>query len=144
MMATAMVGTVSAGDSIVGHFARVYDKNHLAEHPDQLVKEVRLDITIPKNDSDYAYDFFLQMKIRGRDKTLKTAGLCLNEGNGLRCIVECDGGGITLSPNKDGVSMFLDRITMVTCDQTVEKLMDGGLEVNGGIDDHEFRLERIR
>jgi hypothetical protein len=41
MMATAMVGTVSAGDSIVGHFARVYDKNHLAEHPDQLVKEVR-------------------------------------------------------------------------------------------------------
>jgi hypothetical protein len=49
LLATVMVGIASAGpDNIVGHFARVYDKAHLAEHPDQMVMAVKLSITAEK------------------------------------------------------------------------------------------------
>jgi hypothetical protein len=143
MLATALVSTASAGQAIIGHFSRVYNKAHLAEHPDQMVMAVKLSITPEKpNNSIFNYIFSLQMTLRGRTKTLKTTGSCINEGEGVRCMVECDGGGFYLQPYPNHVMMFLERIRMVTCDVDVENVINSGEEVTGGKDDHQFRLDR--
>ena len=85
-----------AAEMPVGHFVRVYDSAHLTAHPDQLVKEVDLKLKRSSTDKDVR-DFSLRMKLRGRVKALTTAGFCLSEGSGLKCIVECDGGGVRIA-----------------------------------------------
>ena len=64
-------------DLALGCFARVYDRAHLARHPDQIITDVRLHIVkSPTGGAPHAHDFALRMRVRGRDKTLSTVGLC--------------------------------------------------------------------
>src|SRR5262249_18562973 len=86
--------------------------------------------------------FTLKAKVRGRDKTLHTSGLCTeSEFGGLRCSVECDGGGVNVVPRNDHAMMYLKSIRMFTCDQ--EETPDGGEDLSGGKDDRVFRLNRV-
>jgi hypothetical protein len=82
--------------------------------------------------------------------------MCRQEGEELRCAIECDGGGIRLSarppssllmrlgiqpafgPNGERIKQD-ERIRMVACG--TKDMDDGaGTEVTGGKDDHEFLL----
>jgi hypothetical protein len=78
---------------------------------------------------------------RGSDKILETTGYCTAEGSGIKCQVECDGGGVHVVPHVGYVMMFLDRIRMSECGK--EDAYDGGEEISGGKDDREFRLDRV-
>ena len=60
-------------ESMLGFFVRIYDRTHLAKHPDQIVRAVKLSIT-KAADHYYNSNFSLQMQLRGRNKLLKTAG----------------------------------------------------------------------
>jgi hypothetical protein len=145
LTAALLVGTTmgSSAADLYGQYTRVYDRAHLASHPDQLVTAVKLRIKRPPPDSGSKYWFDLEVRVRGRNGLLKTTGLCRDEASGLRCMVECDGGGIRVEPRGDHVMMRLERIRMVTCDQDIENVMDGGEEVSGGKDDKLFRLYRV-
>jgi hypothetical protein len=124
-------------ESMLGCYVRIYDRTHLAEHPDQIVRAVRLSIT--KADHYYDYNFSLQMQLRGRDKILEAAGGCHSEGTGIKCLVECDGGSVYVVPHAGHAMMFLDRIRMAECSKN---FAEGGEDVTGGKDDREFRLDR--
>ena len=122
---------------MLGCFVRIYDRTHLAEHPDQIVMAVKLSIT--KANHYYDYNFSLQMQLRGRDKILETAGGCHSERAGIKCSVECDGGSVYVVPHASHAMMFLDRIRMAECGKS---FIEGGEDVTGGKDDREFRLDR--
>jgi hypothetical protein len=88
----------------------------MARHPDQLVTNARLSIKEASHGSFYKHDFFLQMKMRGRDGALTAEGSCKRDGLRYHCFVECDGGGIDVVARSGYVMMYLDRIRMAPCD----------------------------
>jgi hypothetical protein len=138
-----LVGKQASLDrSALGCFVRDYDKSHLARHPNQLITNVKLAIRSPKGASPYRHEFALQVQMRGKDKILKTEGMCKEEGAlKLHCFVECDGGGVDLSVKEDSVMMYLDRIRMASCGKDINDV-EKAEEISGGLDDREFRIDR--
>ncbi len=133
----ALVHPIAAAENPLGCFIRNYDQAHLAKQPNQRVTNVRLLIKPAPRGRPYAYEFSLQMKIREKNETLSTEGQCDKKGSGLECLVECDGGGINVSPRPGHVMMYLDRIRMATC------AVEDGIEISGGKDDRVFRVDRV-
>ena len=127
-----------AGSGALGCFTRIYDRAHLARHPDQLVTAVKLHIHKPPRDSMSKYWFLAQFKLRGRDETLRTSGICNEKASGLHCFVECDGGGVDVVPRAREAMMYLDRIRVAACDGD-----EAGEELTGGKDDLVFRPNRV-
>lgn len=133
-IALGVAAPAAAGPDALGCFARTYDRAHLAQHPDQLITAVKLRIYVPPSPSLSGYHWFTaRFKLRGRSKTLHAEGVCHHEASGLRCNVECDGGGVDLTPRADGATMRLDRIRVITCDKIDD--MESGEELTGGKDD---------
>jgi hypothetical protein len=132
-------GAAHTETNALGCFARAYGKAHLAEHPDQLVTAVKLHIIKWKEDEAY-FEFALKVKVRGRNETLHTGGLCRGGASGLSCSVDCDGGGLNVVPRGDHAMMYLERIRMATCDSDY---VDSGEDLSGGKDDRVFRLNRV-
>jgi hypothetical protein len=130
--------TAHAETNALGCFARVYDKAHLAKHPDQLVTAVKLHIKKWKDEK--SFEFALKVKVRGRNETLHTGGSCHKGESGLSCSVECDGGGINVVPRADHAMMYVERIRMARCDSDY---VDSGEDLSGGKDDRVFRLNRV-
>jgi hypothetical protein len=133
--------SVAAEPDALGCFTRTYDRAHLARHPDQLVTSVKLRIRPPSDVDDERPVFEVQFKVRGKNKPLVNTGNCSKEARGLRCSVECDGGGVNVVPRARDAMMYLDRIRLTDgCDG---HLIDGGLDLTGGKDDRVFRLNRV-
>jgi len=129
--------SVAAEDSMLGCFTRTYDRAHLAQHPDQLVTEVKLRIfRAPEGKAKW---FEVRFKLRGQNKSRWSEGVCLEGG---RCYVECDGGGFNIEPRTHDALVHLDYIRTVMCDEDPANLIDGGEGVSGGKDDRVFRLDR--
>jgi hypothetical protein len=127
----------AAGPDALGCFTRTYDRAHLAQHPDQVVTAVKLRIYRPPPGNADKYWFLAQFALRGKDETLRTNGICNEKASGLRCLVECDGGGVDVVPRARDATMHLDRISGPACDE------DSGRELTGGKDDRVFRLDRV-
>ena len=90
----------------------------------------------PSGNAD-KYGFLAQFRLRGKDKPLRTSGICNETASGLRCLVECDGGGVDVVPRTRDATMHLDRISGPACDE------DSAQELTGGKDDRVFRLDRV-
>lgn len=138
----ALVNPTAAAENPLGCFVRNYDKAHLAAHPHQRVTNVRLLIKQAPRGRPYAYEFSLQVNVRGKNETLSTAGQCDRKGSGLECLVECDGGGINVSPRPGHVMMSLERIRMSACGNASED-DENAKEISGGKDDRVFRVDRV-
>jgi hypothetical protein len=140
---TARIPSTTAGtNSLLGCFARTYDKTHLAQHPDQTVTAVKLKIFPSPPDPERLW-FSIRMQRRGEYKALHNEGLCIQESSGTRCYVECDGGGVTVTPRSNStVLMRLEEIRMAPCG-TEDADNGTGIVVTGGKDDHEFLLKLV-
>ena len=144
MNRTALAGVLlilavpaTAAPDALGCFTRTYDRAHLAQHPDQMVTAVKLRIYRPPPENVDKYWFVAQFRLRGKDETLRTSGICNERVSGLRCLVECDGGGVDVVPRARDATMYLDRISGPACNE------DSGQELTGGKDDRVFRLDRM-
>lgn len=131
-------------------YARIYDKKHLDAHPHQKVTEMHFrlayhvfpsDKFFPKGQRNYYFQ--LLARLHGRSKPLKAIGECgpTQDGKGIFCGVECDGGGVMITP-RDGGRLLVDlqstgRIRMTEgCDDDEEN----GVELEPGRDDRTFLL----
>ena len=100
------------------------------------------------------------MQRRGEYKALHNEGLCVQEGSVASCYVECDGGGVRVTPRANSTVLMRlgthppsfgpngevikpdERIRMSSCG--TEDVDNGsGIDVAGGKDDHEFLLKRV-
>lgn len=96
-----------------GCWQRVYDARHLAAHPRQRITKMTflLRVTgydkngdvVTRNADRVAYEFAIALQRRGDKRPLRTAGSCQgNPGDPVRCVVDCDGGGVTIDRTDDG------------------------------------------
>ena len=125
---------ISGPGGISPCYARTYSREHLAEHPKQTV--TRFYLTRSEYDEvgtarsfDVAFGFMLKT-MRGPFSGYAT---CRPRGDGAACVVEADGGGITLTPRPDGV--------LVSVDERLEVEGASGFSPDlHASDDREFRL----
>ena len=134
-------------------FARTYDAAHLRKHPKQKVTAVVFQLKYYKHDPDKErpegqrnYYFDMSAKVKGRKKTLHTAGECgPQDGGAIRCFVECDGGGISIKRDRtpDGLLVGFDRLgrlrMTVGCGADDE---ENTVDLTPGLDDRTFRLDK--
>jgi hypothetical protein len=135
-------------------FVRRYDPDHLARHPLQKVRMMKLLVTaeIPQDeetkDKTTNYSFRLGLKYRHRSGDFDSSGSCNHfvpedHGNEIRlgCGVDCDGGGLNVAMSKDEKSAIVrvERIRIWQNSKPDEEMSDA---LVGGADDKVFRLER--
>jgi hypothetical protein len=131
-------------------YVRSYDAAHLRAHPKQRISAMKFLLGVkaydPKTadktgpDDLYYYTFLMSVARRGDKRLLTTAGDCQG-GEGISCVVDCDGGSVALDKmppadslivrlNDHGIQMFHD--------------CDGGpvVWVKAGVDDKVFRLNK--
>ncbi len=130
---------------------RVYDAKHLAAHPQQKVTELIFFLRVSgldaggnyvfKNPHHIVYNFAMSLKRRNDKRALAVGGDCLGQ-NKVECVVDCDGGGVTIDglPSGDGLSVSLDQGGIGfggDCDTT------RGIWVKPGADDRVFHLDPV-
>ena len=142
--------TKPPGDKAYGCFVRRYDPDHLARHPLQKVKAMKLLVTaeFAPEEKITNYSFRLGFKYRHRSGDFDSSGSChhfVPEDKGseihLSCGVDCDGGGIDVAMSKDDKSAIVrvERVRIWQNSKPDEELSD---ELVGGADDKVFRLDR--
>lgn len=143
-------------DRLRGCFTRIYANAFLAEHPDQTVTAVKLNIYASPLPGKVDW-FSITIRRRGEAKALKASGYCQTSDTNVKCFVEDDGGGIRLTPRSSSTVLMQlgvqppfgpngeaikqdERIRISSCGQP-EGCADE-LNLTGGEDDHEFLLSR--
>jgi hypothetical protein len=130
-------------------FVRHYDVAHLAQHPAQTVKVMKLLLTaeIIPEDTELNYGFRMDLKLRKKSANYGTGGNCGHakaaeddEGRAhLGCGVDCDGGSLTVELKDDNKSLLVKvgsvRISRETDDEDSRTYL-------GDKDDKDFRLDR--
>lgn len=127
-------------------FTRSYDAAHLKAHPAQRVTGLTLRLSYHRHDPDANfpagqrnYYFAAAASLRGGTRRLVSSGECGADARGIRCTVECDGGGFALK-REDAGSLLLDLTTYGrlrlsrSCDE------EDSTELSAGADDRLFRL----
>jgi hypothetical protein len=84
-----------------GCFVRSYSAQHLAKHPDQLVRFVSL-APVPLADPPGVRLMLLTVNLRGSEYYMSGLANCRERGPALACQMEGDAGGFVLEPAKDG------------------------------------------
>ena len=158
---TRLLALAPAVDKAESCYLRRYDAQHLKTHPRQRVETIGLCIDVerilPEEKADpirYRYNFSFAAKLKGRAKPATTGGECgfayvpaaeqpPRTGKAIHCGVDCDGGGISVEPRKDGAELLvrLDRIRVAGgCggDDDESKAFD----LTGGADDKVFVLRK--
>lgn len=90
-----------------GCYRRDYDAGHLAAHPDQLVKTIRLSADRPYSD-ERSLLLAIEILPRGSEAVLAHAQ-CENTGGSLSCALEGDAGWLTLEPTSKGLRAKVGR-----------------------------------
>lgn len=90
-----------------GCYRRDYDAAHLAAHPDQLVKTIRLSADSAQSDARF---LLLTIEIQPRGgAAVRARGYCENTGGSLSCGLEGDAGWLTLEPTSKGLRAKVGR-----------------------------------
>ncbi len=142
-------------------FLRRYDAAHLKAHSKQRVETIGMCVTVdrmePEEKGDpvrYIYNFDFAAKLKGRAGVLTTGGECgfshmpLEEQKRISskpiwCGVDCDGGGITVEPRKDGAELLvrLERIRVASeCGGGDDE--SKAIDLTGGADDKVFLVPK--
>jgi hypothetical protein len=142
-------GEVSAKKKSYVCFVRQYDAAHLAQHPQQTVRLMKLLLTaeVVPEDTALNYGFRMDLKLRKKSASYGTGGNCGHakateddEGRAhLGCGVDCDGGSFTVELKDDNKSLLVKvdsvRISREDDDE------DSSTHL-GDKDDKLFRLDR--
>jgi hypothetical protein len=139
------------GNKAFACFVRRFDGEHLAQHPGQKVRAMKLLMSaqIPSDEKTTNHSFRLGVKFRHRSGDFDSSGECSHvvieeAGNEIRfgCGVDCDGGGIGVALSKDDKSAVV-RLERVRIWQNSKPDEEAGDALVAGADDAMFRLDRV-
>lgn len=143
-------------------FGRTYDSNHLAHHPKQQVTSFHIfrdfspdpNLEVPptsreelvKNDGDNGtVGITAFVRFRNRNGIFSNSLDCRRDnGNSVRCSIECDGGSFKLNPA--GVLLIAENNGFVViggCGASDEEAEANPVFVTPGVDDKIFRLNPL-
>jgi hypothetical protein len=104
-------------------YRRVYDAQHLRDHPRQKITEMLFLLRVvgydkqggfvAKDPDRIAYNFAISLKRRSDSQALREGGDCLGD-KSAECVVDCDNGGVIIENSSNGQGLLL-------------RLMDGGI-----------------
>ena len=138
-----LFGDQALGPATRACFTRRYDDAHLAAHPKQNVREMMVLIgTEPiEGEKTRRLAFQLSTRFHNRSGRLESGGSCGGKGASAECAVDCDGGGVSITPSADGRTVMLKamRLRVWKAGSSPE---DTAQDLDVGGDDHAFRLER--
>lgn len=101
--------TIAERDGAIPCFARIYDADHLRDHPRQRVTHFFLrhseaeDLTPPES-----FDVVIGYKLKGSTDTFVTEAGCAAEGDGADCGAEGDAGSFKLAGDGNEVTVTID------------------------------------
>lgn len=137
---------VVARDGAITCWSRTYDQKHLAQHPQQTVTDMQFAVGYVGDRAEYSamYWFELHATQRGEVSGV-TSGTCWPEGEGMRCGVDCDGGGVVVSTRNDG------RVLLDLADYGYIRMFsecaagdeEASYSLESGIDDKAFLLAEV-
>jgi len=151
-----------ATDKAQNCFLRRYDAAHLKVHSKQRVEAIGMCVEVerikPEEKGEpvrYRYNFDFAAKLKGLAKPATTGGECgfsymppeeqkRISGKPIWCGVDCDGGGVSVEPRKDGAELRvrLDRIRVSSeCGGADEE--SSSFDITGGADDKVFVIPRV-
>lgn len=137
-------------DKAVACFVRRYDTAHLARHPEQKVRAMKLLVTaeVDSESKSLGYSFSLDVSLRHRAGHFRSGGTCGHPLSSqisadklqLGCGVDCDGGGLSveLTGGDRAVLVRIEEISIWSENGDRET----GQRLAGGSDDRMFRLDR--
>jgi hypothetical protein len=137
------------GNKAFACFVRRYDASHLAQHPKQKVRAVKLLVTAENRADEptsYAYKVGLQFRNRpGKFDGGSSCGHMIDEdgNNDIRftCDAACGGSGLEIAMSQDNKSAIAHLDMIAIWDR---KHPDRDAEtLDGGTDDKVFRLDRV-
>lgn len=88
-------------------YTRSYDPAHLAAHPKQTVREIKVKLklgTFPGYEADAQYMVGIQVKRVNENKRWTNNITCMDSDEGVRCTVDCDGGSVNLVERSTSVA----------------------------------------
>jgi hypothetical protein len=138
------------GQKAYACFVRSYDRNHLAQHPNQKVSAMKLLVTseIPSDANTYNYSFRLGVRYGRRPGNFDSSGDCghvVAEDTAdeirLGCGVDCEGGGIEVALSKDDKSAIV-RLKEIRIWPHNKPDIETAHTLVAGADDGIFRLDR--
>ena len=134
----SLLGTVKGKPASAACFVRTYDASHLASHPKQNVRDMRVYVKATGEDREGAYDIQVGVHFREVKKRFDVVGTCTKDATNaasLHCGVDCDGGSFGIR-QKDENALLID-------------IPDGASLIDSrtpkarfGEDDKVFRLDR--
>ena len=140
------------GQKTYACFVRRYDAGHLALHPKQKIRAMKLLVTAEDAPEDKTartvnYSFRLGFKYRHRPGNFDSSRYCShvvaeNAGNEIRlgCGVDCEGGGIEVAMKDDKSALIrLERIRIWERNKPDD---DASNDLVAGADDKIFRVDR--
>ncbi|TKW66137.1 MAG: hypothetical protein DI616_11655 [Paracoccus denitrificans] len=97
---TALISASFAQETTKGCFARSYPAQHMAAHPGQQVKEIR----VRQYDRVGGADEYFDIRVRFRDdpREFSAPTYCHDMDGRRACMIECDGGVIYPAQTSDG------------------------------------------
>lgn len=137
------------GNKAFACFVRRYDASHLAQHPKQKVRAMKLLVTAENRANEptsYAYKVGFQFRNRpGNFDGGSSCGHMIDEdGNKdirFTCDINCGGGGLDIAMSKDNKSAIVHLDVIGIWDR---KHPDREAEtLQGGTDDKIFRVDRV-
>lgn len=87
-------------------FSREYTNKDLMERPSQTVASIHADFSQQPDERDPT--IYLNLKIKAGGRIYDSFMICDKGASGLKCMVECDGGGADVRPSNDGID-FLNK-----------------------------------
>ncbi|MFY0623234.1 MAG: hypothetical protein JXQ89_16235 [Pelagimonas sp.] len=137
-----------AGEIWPGCYERVYSDAHLAKHPKQVVKVIRLQVGEWLSDTDRAGKMQVIPANQGHVRGTGLAGqslsqflLCSQRGDTPVCQVECDGGSLELTKQDNTSLTFRTRYLMVGDNEECGGVMDLAEVQNQWV---KYRLNRVQ
>lgn len=136
---------VPAEDGALSCWSRVYDEAHLAAHPDQTVTAMTFGVSYMAATAEYGELYSFWMEARRRDGSRGQAtGPCSGEDDQMLCGVECDGGGVIVTPRAGGdVLIDLEAHGYIRMSDSCGSSESGGFALEPGKDDKQFLLRAI-
>lgn len=146
----ALIGLLPSQPGSKACYIRSYDAAHLRAHPDQSITAMTFLLRVPPHDPDEVkpawpedrvyFTFSMSASRRGDQRLLRAAGNCFG-GDEIFCVVDCDGGGVTLDkmPPAGALAVRL-RDAGIRMSRGCDD--NEGVRVEPGADDRVFRLEK--
>ena len=151
--AKRLFGASAGGQTAAACFVHRYDDAHLARHPKQTVRVMRLLVSAEKlkDDSQFSYSLKFGINLRNRPGSFVGNEFCghlrplpaADGGTSIQCRDGCEGGGVqvALGPNNRSVMLSVDDLAIWRAENPNDE--KGQAQLKGGVADRHFRLDRV-